>query len=102
MKTMNGDGQLIKQIGFVVLGTAIVLLMPLLAMQFTSEVDWKGGDFAIIAVLLVCTGLAYVFGARLVTTVKSRAILGAVLGLLVLLVWVELAVGVFGSPFAGS
>ncbi len=60
------------------------------------------GDFVIIGVLLGTTGLMYVAVARNVVSAAHRAMVGAGLLLFVMLVWVELAVGVFGSPFAGS
>ncbi len=44
----------------------------------------------------------YVAVARNVTSPKQRAMVGAGLFLFVLLCWIELAVGVFGTPFAGS
>lgn len=106
MTTMSGDMKpkrtLAQDILRVVIGTALVLSVPLVAMQFTREVNWSPADFAIIAVLLASTGLMYVAVARNVTSPKQRAMVGAGLFLFVLLCWVELAVGVFGTPFAGT
>ncbi|MES3024276.1 MAG: hypothetical protein V4857_22130 [Pseudomonadota bacterium] len=107
MKTMTGkDGfnaqAVSKQLMFVVLAVAALLLVPLVAMQFTKEVVWDIFDFAVAATLLIGTGVAFVVGARMFTTTKARIILGIVLGLTLFLVWAELAVGVFGTPFAGS
>ena len=75
-------------------GTAALLLVPLLAMQFTREVNWDLADFLAAAVLLAGTGLAYVFLAPMVRTPRRRTLLGAGLGLALLLVWAELAVGI--------
>lgn len=81
---------------------AILLLIPFIATKFTDEVKWTAADFAVAAVLLFGTGLACEFVLRLVSKTSHRiAICGAILFAL-LLVWAELAVGVFGSPFAGS
>jgi hypothetical protein len=41
----------------VALATAFVLLLPLVAMQFTDEVDWGVADFAFAGALLGGTGL---------------------------------------------
>jgi hypothetical protein len=41
----------------IVLGAAFILLLPLVAMQITDEVDWGLADFAVAGVLLVGTGL---------------------------------------------
>jgi hypothetical protein len=79
-----------------------LLLIPLIAMQFTDEVNWSVADFLVAAVLLVVTGLAIDLVLNKVTDTKLRVILfGIVLAFLVL-VWAELAVGIFGSPLAGS
>lgn len=108
MTTMTGNGgmkakrSLGEDILRVAIGTALVLMVPLVAMQFTPEVKWGPEDFAIIGILLGTTGLMYVAVSRNVTSTKYRVMVGAGLVLAVLLIWVELAVGVFGSPFAGS
>lgn len=87
----------------IILGVAAALLsIPFFAMQFTNEVDWKAGDFLIMGVLLFGTGLMCELVLRKVkNTGKRLLICGGVL-ILFLLVWAELAVGIFGTPFAGS
>lgn len=108
MNTMNHDGKLsegqllLKQLSYVALGTAIILLLPLLAMQFTNEVDWSVFDFAIMGTLLMGIGATYVLTARKVRSTRHRLVLGAVLAMALFLMWAELAVGVFGTRFAGS
>jgi hypothetical protein len=86
----------------VVLITALILAVPLVAMQFTEGVDWDIRDFTIVAVLLLTTGFAYELAVKRISNPNYRTITAlALLGGL-LLIWAELAVGVFGSPFAGS
>ncbi len=108
MKTVDGNNNfdvqrpISQQLMFVVLGTLAILSVPLIAMQFSSEVDWNLFDFAIIGVLIMGIGTIYVFASRMVRTRQHRLILGAGLAFLLFLCWAELAVGVFGSPFAGS
>ena len=79
-----------------------ILVAPLIAMQFTGEVHWTPFDFGVAAVLLGTTALAIEFAIRNIsrTTFGVAAVL-AILAVLVL-VWAELAVGVFGTPFAGT
>jgi len=89
-----GARPLASQVLCVLLGSAALLLAPLLAMQFTSEVNWDLADFIAAGVLLAGTGLAYVFLARMLRTPRRRALLGAGLGLALLLAWAELAVGI--------
>lgn len=82
--------------------TVLILSIPLVAMQFTGEVDWGLRDFVIIGVLLFGTGMIYEFFVKKLRTTTQQIIAAAILLALVLLLWAELAVGVFGSPFAGS
>jgi len=91
-----------NNLGVVVLVTAIILAIPLVAMQFTEEVDWKLGDFLVIGTLLLGVGTIFVLGAEKLNSKLSRAVLGAVLFVILILIWAELAVGIFGTPFAGS
>lgn len=108
MKTMIDDGgftpkrTVTNDIVRVVLGAALILLAPLVAMQFTAEVDWTVFDFIVAGVLLVGTGLLYVLLSRKVRGKRQRLFGGVALAVVFLLVWAELAVGVFGAPFAGS
>jgi hypothetical protein len=108
MKTANGERNfpvqqpVFKQIAIVMMGAAALLMVPLVAMQFTNEVVWTMSDFVIVGVLLVGTGLLYVLFSRMVKTRGQRLAVGAVLLVLFLLIYVELAVGLFGSPWAGS
>jgi len=91
-----------KQFLRVVLGTAAVLLIPFVAMQFTREVDWTASDFVIAAVLLAGTGMLFEVARAKLRTRKSQFIASAVIACCFLFVWGELAVGLVGSPFAGS
>lgn len=79
-----------------------ILLIPLIVMQFTSEVNWTFGDFLIAALLLLGTGAVLDLALRIVKKKSHR--LAAATGIIVLLVlvWAELAVGIFGSALAGS
>jgi Kef-type K+ transport system membrane component KefB len=81
---------------------AVLLLTPLIAMQFTAEVNWDAADFLIMAVLLLTTGLVCELILRKFKTFKSRILICGVVLFLFFLIWAELAVGIFGSPFAGS
>lgn len=95
----NPLGRALLRVGLV---TALILSVPLVAMQFSDEVDWNLFDFIVMGVLLGSTGLAYELVVRRVTDVRQRFILAALLLGALLLIWAELAVGVFGSPYAGS
>ncbi|HZX27520.1 MAG TPA: hypothetical protein VFF16_10645 [Telluria sp.] len=79
----------------VLIATACVLLVPLVAMQFTDEVVWTASDFFAAAILLLGSGFTYVFMARKLGTKRQRIVLGAVVALALLYLWAELAVGIF-------
>ncbi|AUD01763.1 hypothetical protein [Spirosoma pollinicola] len=91
-----------KRLIGIVLTVALLLSGPFIAMQFTPEVNWTLSDFIVAGGLLLGTGLACELVIRNVNRLSYRvAICGAILVILVL-IWVELAVGIFGSPLAGS
>ena len=73
----------------------LILLLPAAAMQFTAEVNWGPGDFVAAAALLGLTGLAIEGAVRIVRTPLRRAVLVAGVLALLLVVWAELAVGMF-------
>ena len=73
----------------------ILLLIPLIAMQFTSEVNWKLFDFLFAGVLLFGTGLILIFGKRKIKNIKYRNLFYIVIMIVFLLIYSELAVGIF-------
>lgn len=81
---------------------AIILSIPFIAMQFTNEVKWTINDFIAAGSLLLITGLAIEIVIRNVKTITLRNLLFAIILLILFLVWAEMAVGIFGSPIAGS
>ncbi|MCB0461795.1 MAG: hypothetical protein R2816_06170 [Flavobacteriaceae bacterium] len=91
-----------KRLFGIVISAAILLLIPLIAMQFSDEVDWKLADFIIAGVLLLGTGLICEFVMRKVKKKENRIALVVVIITVLLLIWAELAVGIFGTPLAGS
>jgi hypothetical protein len=80
--------------------TLLLLLVPLLGMQFSDEVDWTLADFVIMGVLIFGLSTAYELVTRKMSKEK-RIIFGAIFLVVFLLIWAELAVGIFGSPLAG-
>ena len=91
-----------KRLVGIIAAVALLLSIPLIAMQFTSEVDWKPLDFTIMGVLLLSTGLACELVMRKVKKTSNRIALCAGILFVFFLIWAELAVGIFGTPFAGS
>lgn len=91
-----------KRMGSILIGATALLAVPAIAMIFTSEVKWTSSDFIIAAVLLFGTGLVIEVVLRKVKSKTSRIIFCAGILLILLLVWAELAVGIFGTPLAGN
>ncbi|MNK33684.1 hypothetical protein D3C87_521770 [compost metagenome] len=96
MITTNQRSVLLFSIPFVLLS------IPLVAMQFTKEVNWTLSDFLIMGILLFATVFTIDFVLKKVKTFKSRLILVFGILALLILIWAEMAVGIFGSPIAGS
>jgi hypothetical protein len=85
-----------KRLFIIVLTVALLLLIPLIAMQFTDEVNWTLLDFVVAGALLLGTGLIFELVMRKVKKAGLRiAMLVALLAMLVL-IWAELAVGILG------
>jgi len=86
-----------KSIIHITLATAFILLLPLLAMQFTDEVVWELTDFAVAGALLFGAGLTYELVTRKADNIEYRAAVGVAVAAALILVWANLAVGLIGS-----
>jgi len=91
-----------KSLKIILLTVTSLLLIPLIAMQFTDEVNWSLFDFLIAAVLLFGTGFMIDLVMRKTKNLKYRVMILIVIIIAFFLIWAELAVGVFGTPFSGS
>ncbi|WP_034259011.1 hypothetical protein [Altibacter lentus] len=87
----------------IIIATVVFLLfLPFVAMQFTTQVRWTLFDFVIMGVLLLGTGLLCEWILRKVNKTPQRILLCVTVIAVFLLIWAELAVGVFGTYFAGQ
>jgi hypothetical protein len=79
-------------------GTAAALiLLPLLAMQFTQEVNWGLEDFAFATLMVVGVGVTYELAVRMSGNRAYRAGAAVALAAAFVLVWSNAAVGIIGS-----
>ena len=102
MNTKPNNVQNIR-LTLIMLTAATILSLPLIAMQFEGNgVDWDLRDFIVMGVLLFGTGLACEAVLRKVKSTGKRLLYVGLILIALFLVWAELAVGVFGTPFAGS
>jgi hypothetical protein len=97
MSILNFKNQKVR-----VLFPLLLLLVPLIGMRITEEINWSLFDFIIMGVLILSVSNGINFTLSKTKNLKNRIIYIGILGLLFLLVWAELAVGIFGSPFAGN
>jgi hypothetical protein len=74
-----------------------LLLLPLIAMQFTDEVIWGPIDFAVFGAMLLAAGGAFELAVRISGNRLFRAGVGVAVAAAFLLVWVNLAVGYLGD-----
>lgn len=98
MKTLKRVQDSIHRKMFIVaVVTATILLIPLIAMNFTDEVNWGILDFVVMAVLLLSIGFTYIFLTRAVKNLPYQVAVGLALFSCFLLIWINLAVGIIGS-----
>ncbi|MBO6622178.1 MAG: hypothetical protein JJ892_14135 [Balneola sp.] len=93
---MKAETKLKKHLSFVAIGTVILLLIPLIAMQFTSEVVWTLSDFVFAGVLLFGTGASFTVVLHKMENNFYRIGAGIALISTLFLVWVNGAVGIVG------
>ena len=97
MKTMKRVRRSIRrQMWYVSLATASILVVPLVAKLFTDEVNWSLFDFIVMGILLFGTGLTYVLILRISDSIAYRTAVGVALAAAFLLFWVNGAVGIIG------
>ena len=91
-----------KRLIFIVLIPLSLLLIPLIGMQFNDEINWTLLDFVIAGFLLIGTSFLADLVIRKIKDKKYRIIILVCLLVALILLWAELAVGIFGGPLAGS
>ncbi len=75
----------------------MLILLPLVAMQFTREVNWTLGDFVFAFLMIASVGLALELAVRTRRSNFYRGGAAVALGGAFLTIWVNGAVGIIGS-----
>jgi uncharacterized protein YybS (DUF2232 family) len=91
-----------KQLFYLILGVAALLCIPLIGGLISNEVNWKLFDFVVMAFLLTLTGLAAILVYNKFKNSKLKFLFITLVGVVFLLAYVELAIGIFGTPIAGD
>lgn len=76
---------------------ALLLLLPLIAMQFTHEVKWTPFDFAFATVMIGGVGIAFELTVRATRNNAYRSGVAIALAAAFLLIWINGAVGIIGD-----
>jgi len=91
-----------KRLSGILLTVGGLLIIPLVFMQFSNDVDWDLKDFIIAGLLLSGTGLTIELIIRKTKSNERRFLLAALVVIILVLIWGQLAVGIFGGLMAGS
>ncbi|MDO7849677.1 hypothetical protein Q5H92_25160 [Hymenobacter sp. M29] len=86
-----------KSFLFVAIATALLLLVPFVAMRFSTEVNWTGLDFLVAGGLLFGSGVTFVLIAQKANSTAYRLAVAVAVAAGLLLVWANMAVGLVGS-----
>jgi hypothetical protein len=78
-------------------GAALLMLLPLVAMQFTREMAWDETDFIVFGAMLAAACGTFELAARMTGSIVYRAAVGVGVAAAFLLIWVNLAVGFLGN-----
>lgn len=87
---------------WVVFTPLLMLLLPLIGMFFSNEINWSFFDFIIMGILILSMSFGIKQVLKATKNIKYRILIIGIILIVFLLLWAELAVGIFDSPFAGN
>lgn len=94
LRTLSSRHYRIGRWLFLLVASAI-MLVPAIAMQITSEVNWGLEDFGAMGLMLIAAGLLLEASSRLANTALQMGLAVGFIILAFFAVWAELAVGIF-------
>jgi hypothetical protein len=74
----------------VLLTTLCILLLPLIAMNFSNEVNWGLADFIVAGILFSSFAYLYIVLTKATSKVTTRFLIGTAVVALFIVVWVSL------------
>ncbi len=80
----------------------LLLSIPLIAMQFTNNVIWSMADFIIAGIIIFGVTQLILILLKTAKHPKIKVILVTLSITILFLTWIELAIGIFGTPIAGN
>lgn len=84
-----------KRIAQTIIVAELALLVPLIGMIVSDDIQWGLIDFLFAGILLAGLGCAYALTTHGIKNNTKQAVIGIVLVVSLLLIWAELAVGLF-------
>ncbi|MBL7837150.1 MAG: hypothetical protein JNM67_06515 [Bacteroidetes bacterium] len=81
---------------------ALLLCIPAVAMLFTDEVNWKLNDFILMGLLLYSASFICSLILKVRISSFQKILLFSLVIAVLILIWAELAVGLFNTNVAGS
>ena len=78
------------------------LLVPLVANQISEQVNWSAMDFIIMGTFLIFSAYWIQKVIKKIKSKSKKVVFMSLIMLIFLLLWIEMAVGIFNSPIAGS
>lgn len=78
-------------------GAALLLMLPAVAMRYTTEVDWSPFDFIVMGLLLGSVCASFELALRVARSNAYILATGIAAATGFLMVWINLAVGIIGS-----
>ena len=98
MSTTANSHPLWRRLRWVVWGgLAALLALPLVAMQFTTEVQWTLSDFIVMGGLMGLVGIAFEVAVRVARSHAYVVAAGIAVASGFLMTWINLAVGIIGN-----
>ena len=80
----------------------LFLLIPLIGTFVSDEINWSFFDFVIMGILILSLSFGIKQVLKSTKNTNYRILIIGIISIVFLLVKVELAVGIFGTPFAGN
>lgn len=80
----------------------LFLLIPLIGTFVSDEINWSFFDFVIMGILILSLSFGIKQVLKSTKNTNYRILIIGIISIVFLLVKVELAVGIFGTRFAGN
>lgn len=92
----------LKQFTFILIIVVLLLSIPFVVSFFNTEVNWSWFDYTVMGILLLLVGITAAFLFNNLKNKKRRWLYFILLGIVLFVIWAELAVGVFNTVIAGN